>query len=122
MLRKGYEIRKVVVATGYTDLRWGIDSLSARVRLNYGLNPLEKGTLFLFMGRRRDRIKGLLFEGSGFTLVYHRLINGRFQWPLNENEALSLDMEMFARLMDGHSVVPTINVPKCDGPDTHAGK
>ena len=101
MLRKGYEIRKVVVATGYTDLRWGIDRLSARVRLNYGLN---------------------LFEGSGFTLVYHRLINGRFQWPLNENEALSLDMEMFARLMDGHSVVPTINVPKCDGPDTHAGK
>ena len=53
-------IRKVYITCGFTDLRTGIDGLSLLVQEQFLLNPLEKGTLFLFCGRKSDRIKGLL--------------------------------------------------------------
>ena len=40
-----------------------MDSLAVLVRLAYGLDPLEEGTLFLFCGLKKDRLKGLVFEG-----------------------------------------------------------
>ena len=57
----------------------------------FRLDPLDKGTLFLFCGRRSDRIKGLFFEGDGYLLLYKRLAPGyRFHWPRNEQEAREL--------------------------------
>ena len=52
----GITFSKVILAAGRSDLRKGIDGLAAMVRLKYGLDPLEKGTLFLFCGVRRDRV------------------------------------------------------------------
>ena len=78
--------RTVYLVTGYTDLRNGIDGLAAFVQGRLSLSPFEK-QLFLFCGRRRDRIKGLLWEGDGFLLLYKRLDNGVFRWPRNETEA-----------------------------------
>ena len=49
---------RVFIAVGYTDLRKGVDSLAAIVREEFGLDPFTN-TLFLFCGRRRDRIKAL---------------------------------------------------------------
>ena len=60
MLREAAGIKRILVACGRTDLRRGIDGLAAIVRLAYGLDPLEEGTLFLFCGVKKDRIKGLL--------------------------------------------------------------
>ena len=57
-------VERIVIATGRTDLRRGIDGLATLIRLNYGRDPLD-GTLFLFCGSKKDRIKGLLFEGDG---------------------------------------------------------
>lgn len=49
-------------------------------------------SLFLFCGRRRDRIKALLWEGDGFVLLYKRMENGGgFQWPRTAAEILSID-------------------------------
>ena len=59
---------KVYIARGYTDLRKGIDGLALLVRQEFDLDPFTN-TLFLFCGRRRDRIKGLYWEGNGFVLV-----------------------------------------------------
>ena len=42
-----------------------------------------QNALFLFCGRRKDRIKGLYWEGDGFVLLYKRLESGSFQWPRN---------------------------------------
>ena len=53
MLKEAGGIRRVVLKTGRTDLRRGIDGLKAVISLN-GMDPLEKGTLFLFCGRRND--------------------------------------------------------------------
>ena len=77
---------KVYIACGYTDLRLGIDGLAALVKQQFSLDPLEN-CLFLFCGRRRDRIKALYWEGNGFLLLYKRLESGIFQWPRKESEA-----------------------------------
>ena len=69
MLEDAAGIRKVVIACGYVDLRKGIDGLSMIIGDKYKQNPFEKGTLFLFCGRRSDRLKGLLWMGNGFLLL-----------------------------------------------------
>ena len=63
------------LATGFTDLRRGIDGLAAIVQQQFELDPFTN-TLFLFCGRRRDRIKALYWEGDGFVLLYKRLESG----------------------------------------------
>lgn len=62
------EVLKVYIACGHTDMRKAIDGLSSIVSQNFKLDPFERN-LFLFCGRRRDRIKGLLWEGDGFLLL-----------------------------------------------------
>ena len=63
---------RIYIACGYTDLRRGIDGLANIVGDQFGLDPFTK-TLFLFCGRRRDRLKALFWEGNGFILLYKRL-------------------------------------------------
>lgn len=65
------------LATGFTDLRRGIDGLASIVQQQFELDPFSN-TLFLFCGRRRDRIKALYWEGDGFVLLYKRLESGSF--------------------------------------------
>ena len=72
------QFKKVYLTPGFTDLRRGIDGLAAIVRFQFSLDPYDKNTLFLFCGRRSDRIKALLWEGDGFLLLYKRLDNGQF--------------------------------------------
>ena len=91
---------QVYLVTGYTDLRRSIDGLAAIVQGQLELDPFCKG-LFLFCGRRCDRIKGLLWEGDGFLLLYKRLDNGRFQWPRNETEAKLLTPQQTRWLLEG---------------------
>ncbi len=94
----------VYLACGYTDLRRGIDGLAGKVQGQFGLDPFQKA-LFLFCGRRKDRIKGLYWEGNGFVLVYKRLESGRFQWPRDGDEALALTAQQYRWLMEGMEIV-----------------
>ena len=102
------DIRHVVVICGRSDLRRGIAGLSAMVQLHYGLDPLKPGTMFLFCGVRRDRIKGLVFNGTGFYLLYIRLSNGHFQWPRNSDEARDISPEQYKRFMEGFAIDSSI--------------
>ena len=108
MLKEAGGIRRVILACSRTDLRRGIDGLATLVRLAYGLDPLEEGTLFLFCGKKKDRIRGLLFEGIGFCLFTLRLSDGRFQWPNTPDEARDITMEQYRRLLDGFAVESSI--------------
>ena len=94
---------RVYIACGYTDLRRGIDGLAAMVQRQFHLDPFTN-TLFLFCGRRRDRIKALYWEGNGFVLLYKRLESGSFQWPRSEREARALTSQQYRWLMEGLSV------------------
>ena len=99
------QYQNVYMACGYTDLRLGIDGLASIVQSRFHLNPLQKRTLFLFCGRRADRIKGLLWEGGGFLLLYKRLEDGKFQWPRNTDEVMQMNSQQFRWLMEGLSVI-----------------
>ena len=94
---------QVYIVCGYTDMRRSIDGLAGMVKQNFGLEPCS-GSLFLFCGKRRDRMKALLWEDDGFLLMYKRLDNGAFQWPRSESEAKLLTQEQFVWLMQGLSV------------------
>ena len=104
----GFTFSKVIIAVGKSDMRKGLDGLSADIRLRYNLDPLEKDTLFLFCGTRKDRIKGIQWNGDRFILIYIRLADGSFQWPRTEEEARQLTKEQFTRLMDGFSIDPSV--------------
>ena len=82
-----------------------IDGLASIIKFNFQLDPYEKDILFLFCGRRSDRIKGLVWEGDGFLLLYKRLELGGFSWPRTKEEALEITPEQYQALMQGLEIV-----------------
>ena len=101
MLAEASGIDKIVLICGYTDLRYGIDGLAQRLGTKYNINPFQKNVLFLFCGRRSDSIKCLIWEGTGFLLLYKRLEAGKFRWPRDSEEAKQLTSEQYQLLMSG---------------------
>ena len=108
MLKEATGIRRVILKTGRTDLRRGIDGLKAIILLN-GMDPLEKGTLYLFCGRKNDRIRGLTYEGDGFLLLTKRLSGkNRFQWPRDADDMKNITLAQYQNLMEGFTVEGSI--------------
>ena len=93
----------ICIDCGYTDLRRGFDGLASIVQSQLQLDPFQR-MLFLFCGRRQDRIKGLYWEGDGFLLLYKRLENGSFQWPRSEEEARLLTPQQYRWLLEGLNI------------------
>lgn len=98
----------VYLVCGYTDLRYGIDSLAAIIEQRYKVSLFVPGTLFLFCGHSASKIKGLLWEGDGFLLLYKRVEEGHFVWPRSSSELRSLSHEQFRYLMQGFAIDPVI--------------
>ena len=105
MLKGAAGFNHIYLACGFTDMRRGIDGLATLIGSKFNLNPYMTDTIFLFCGKRGDRIKALVYEGDGFVLMYKRLSDGRYQWPRNSSEVKDLTSEEFHRLMDGFSIV-----------------
>lgn len=94
----------IFIACGYTDLRYGIDGLSALVQNTFYLDPFAPKTIFLFCGRKCDRIKALIWEEDGFLLLYKRLEKSKFQWPRSPKEVQEMTPQQFRWLMEGLSI------------------
>lgn len=90
MLNDASGFKRIYIACGQTDLRRGIEGLATMIRFQFKLDPYDKDTLFLFCGKKNNRIKGLLWEGDGFPLLYKRLEVGAYSWPRNTSEALEI--------------------------------
>ena len=105
MLNDGTGFKKVYLATGSTDMRRGIDGLARIIRFQFDLDPYDRNTLFLFCGKRTDRIKGLLWEGDGFLLLYKRIETGSFKWPRTTAEAMAITPDQYRMLMQGMEIV-----------------
>ncbi|NMA85364.1 MAG: IS66 family insertion sequence element accessory protein TnpB [Epulopiscium sp.] len=108
---------KIYIACGYTDMRKAIDGLAAIVQQNFQLDPFQN-SLFLFCGRRRDRMKALYWEGDGFVLLYKRLENGKFQWPMTPEDVRTITSQEFRWLLEGLSIdqpkaVKRVNIDAC---------
>jgi transposase len=72
---------RIYVAADPVDLRRGFDGLNAATRTMIGADPLS-GHVFCFLNRRRNRIKLLVWDRTGYVLVYKRLERGTFRVPM----------------------------------------
>ena len=88
------------------DMRKGIDGLSGIVRSEFEADPTD-GSLFVFINRRRDRMKILHFDGGGFWLYYRLLEAGTFEElkPRRGANHVSLDGTQLSMLLSGVSLV-----------------
>ena len=105
VLRDYPGFRKIYIATGFTDLRKGIDGLAAIVQMQFHLSPFQKDVLFLFCGRKQNRFKALVWEGDGFLLLYKRIEAGRIQWPKTMKDVEELDQDDLKQLLDGYAIL-----------------
>jgi transposase len=100
-LDQGLRVR-VYLCTSPTDMRKGFDTLAVLVRDSLGYDPLS-GHLFLFVGRRRDRLKILYWDRDGYALWYKRLEKGTFRMPVTKPDATSIQLKAseLAMLLEG---------------------
>lgn len=93
----------VYIASKPIDFRCGINTLSALITDHFTFDPYDK-SLYIFTNNRRDRIKCLLYDGTGFWLLYKVLNEGRFSWTVNREGMVSITSEQLEWLLSGLSV------------------
>jgi transposase len=91
---------RIYIATRPIGFRKGMDGLAAAVQEVLRLDPFG-GTAFIFRAKRADRIKILIWDGSGMILIYKRLEDGRFRWPKIEDGVMRLSLAQLSALFDG---------------------
>lgn len=93
---------------GNADMRKGFDSLSGLVSSQMQLDALS-GSVFIFLNKKHNQVKLLLWEGDGFALYYKRLEQGTYELPLAEhrndkNDSLSLSSQQLQLILQGISL------------------
>lgn len=88
-----------------TDMRKSFNGLSGLVQNQLGRNPCS-GDIFIFINKRRDKIKLLHWQGASFVLYYKRLEKGTFELPRYDAAAgsISLDYAKLVMIIDGLSI------------------
>ena len=98
MLGELSHVEKIYIRCGYTDMRKQLNGLLDIIQYNFKLDPYSN-SLFLFCGKRADRIKAVHYEGDGFCLLYKRYENGRLQWPRTGEEAKQISDQQLRWLL-----------------------
>jgi transposase len=91
---------RIWIACGVTDLRNGFDGLAALIQTQL-TEDAYSGQLFVFRGRRGDRIKALWWDGDGLCLFAKRLESGRFVWPSAATGTVHLTPAQLSMLLEG---------------------
>lgn len=82
------------------DMRAGIDGLSLRIQNALGRSPCD-GTAYAFRNRRQNRIKLLVWDGTGVWLCHRRLHRGHFIWPRSNATVFTLSCTQWQWLIAG---------------------
>jgi transposase len=109
---------RVLVATRPVDFRRGADGLARTVQSILQQDPFS-GTIFVFRSKRADRVKLLVYDGTGLVLIWKRLEGGTFTWPPISDGMMRLSGAQFAALFDGldwrRMYAPRVPRPKVAG-------
>lgn len=90
----------IVIAVKPVDFRRGHDGLAAMVQNELGLDPYS-GLTVVFRSKRGDRIKILVWDGSGLVMTYKRLEAGEFVWPRISEGVMRLSRAQYEALVEG---------------------
>jgi transposase len=102
-LRPSLECAAVYLYVPAVDMRKSINTLSVLVEGEMGMNPFDEA-LYVFANRRRDKLKILTWERTGFVLYYKRLEKQRFHWPRTSEERVRLSGQEINWLLDGYNL------------------
>ncbi len=91
---------RIYIATRPVDFRKGLDGLAAVAQEILKLDPFS-GAAFIFRAKRADRVKILIWDGSGLILIYKRLEDGKFHWPRIEDGVMKLSPAQLSALFEG---------------------
>jgi transposase len=91
---------RILMATQPIDFRKGADGLAAIVQHVLGQDPFS-GTVIVFRARRGDRVKLLVWDGTGLVLIWKRLERGGFKWPPISDGVIRLSAAQLALLLEG---------------------
>ena len=95
-------VKAIYIARGYTDLRMSIDGLN--VTLEDMRREQEDESLYLFCGRRADRIKGLYRSDGRSSLILFREDDRRYHWPRQGKGLIRIDSDTFLAVLDGQRI------------------
>jgi transposase len=91
---------RVLIATRPVDFRRGADSLAALAKETLAQDPFS-GTVIVFRSKRSDRVKILVYDGTGLVLIWKRLERGVFKWPPITGGLMRLSSAPLAALFEG---------------------
>jgi transposase len=95
---------RVFVCKQPTDMRGSFDSLYKRTKDIIGVDP-KSGHMFLFVNKHRDRVKVLVYDGTGYVVIAKRLDKGRFsQFNPYYRKDIILTQAEFALFFEGASI------------------
>ncbi len=103
MMRPRNDLALVYVCTEPVDFRKQIVGLAALVQDTLALDPFSE-QLYVFTNKRRDRVKCLYWERSGFVMWMKRLERERFHWPRSDGPVLTLTGQELNWLLDGYNL------------------
>lgn len=91
---------RIYLATKPVDFRKGMDGLASLVQNNFDLNPFS-GAIFIFRSKRADRMKVIVWDGTGLVMTYKRIEGKGFEWPKIVDGMISLNKSQFEALFEG---------------------
>ena len=109
---------RVYFATQPTNLRQSFEGLANQIRHALGYDPLS-GHVFVFLNRRRNQVKLILWTRGGFTIVHKRLEKGTFTFPSRVVEgvaSVAIDVHELAVLLEGIEVDELKTKPRWEPP------
>ncbi len=101
---------RILMAVKPVDMRRSFDGLCATIAEALGSNLLS-GDLYLFGGRRADRIKAIAWDRTGLAIWYKRLEKGKYKWPTRECASIELRAHELALLLDGVDLIRIRRLP-----------
>ena len=91
---------RIFMAVAPVDMRRSFAGLCAIITETLGANPIG-GDIFLFRGKRSDRVKAIIWDRAGLAIWYKRLERGKYKWPSPDAVSMELTEQELALLLDG---------------------
>ena len=103
-MRSYKSFNQIYLYNAQVDFRKSINGLMQIVKFQMNLNPLEEGSLFIFVARNRWALKTLYFDHSGFALWYKRLEGEKFKLPKPNSSSHSLTSKELGLFLEGYDI------------------